>query len=47
MSSKYDQGSLLFGQLSDESWVQSKVPDVSLVAGVEEYRAMFPVPVLL
>lgn len=47
MFSKDDQGSLLCCQLCDESRVESKVPDVSFVAGVEEEGPVAPQPVLI
>lgn len=45
--SEDDQGSLLCSQLHDEARVESKVPDVSFIASVEEDGPLAPQPKLL
>lgn len=47
MFSKYDQGSLLSSQLCDESRIECKLEDVSLIAGVEKDGAVSFLPVLI
>lgn len=47
MLSKYDQGPLLGSQLCDEPGVERKLPDVSLVASVEENRTTAFLPVFV
>lgn len=47
MFSKYDQGSLLGSQFCDEFRIESKLPDVSFIACVEENRTVALLPVLV